>query len=187
MMMPLRRVVALDAAVLSALVLAACTVPQVLISQNRNYSGYDMSFDAPAQLMLEEYTLDLATGYFRKGPARYDQGVIMSAKTNFILEWVYEPDFTPNLARRQALNGPAFFESTNTAFQATLIGGAQSKSLSDFDVVYAEMQLSSAGVTVPGIIAVWQCQPSERAIIFIAINKRPIKEMERFVGSFACT
>lgn len=156
-------------------------------SSQQTFSKHDMSFKVSAQLNLEEYQLDLARQIFRRGPSDFDQGVIMSSEKNFILEWVYEPAFTAQLARAQVSNGPAFFESTNPSFTASMAGTPRTRRISSFEVTFAEMVVVfGEGSNAPGVIGVWQCQPSERVVIFIALHKQPTKELERFVGSFSC-
>lgn len=111
----------------------------------------------------------------------------MSSEKNFILEWVYAPEFTPQLARTQVLNGPVFFESTDPGFRASIAGNPQTRRISSFEVTFAEMEVVfRQGSRAPGIIGVWQCQPSKRTIIFIALHKQPTKELERFVKCFSC-
>ena len=164
------------------MVIGACTG-----SSQQTFSKHDMSFEVSAQLKLEEYTLDLARQIFRKGPSNFDQGVIMSSEKNFILEWVYEPTFTVQLARAQVLNGPAFFESTDPSFSASMAGNPQTRGISSFEVTFAEMDVVfRQGSSARGIIGAWQCQPSERVVIFIALHKQPTKELERFIKSFSC-
>ena len=163
-------------------VIVACTGPSL-----QAFSKHSISFEVSSQLKLEEYTLDLARQIFRKGSSNFDQGVVMSSENNFILEWVYEPTFTAQLARAQVLNGPAFFESTNPSFSASIVGIPQTRHIEGFEVTFAEMEVVfTPGSRAPGIIGVWQCQPSERAIIFIALHKQPTSELERFVKSFSC-
>ena len=163
------------------------TIAACVGSPLQTVNKHDISFDVSAQLELEEYSLDLARQLFRKGPSKFDQGVIMSSEKNFILEWVYEPVFTPQLAKAQVRNGPAFFESTNPDFRVSLTSLPQTKRISNLNVTFAEMEVVfSQGSSAPAVIGVWQCQPSERAIIFIALNNQPIKELERFVSSFSC-
>lgn len=154
---------------------------------SQTFSKHDISFQIPSNLKLEEWTLDIAMQFQGRGPTSYDQGAVTSTESNFMLLWVYEPTFTTALARRQVLNGPAFFESINRTARANLVGSPTTEEIAGFEVTYAEMKMDFVGTTAPAIIGTWQCQPSERAIIFIAIHKQPTKELNRFVRSFSCS
>jgi len=148
---------------------------------------HSLSFQVSSQLKIEEYSLDLQRGVFRKGPSAFDQGVLMSTEKNFILEWVYEPNFTSDLAKAQALNGPQFFESSDPSFKARVMGTTSSERIAEFNVTFADLELGSNTFSrAPGITAVWQCPESRRAIIFLAVHKQPKEELERFIRSFSC-
>jgi|GEM_PF-3043207 len=135
-------------------------------------------------MVLDEYTFDTQRGIFQKGPSHPDSGVVMSTHENFVLEWVYAPEFTPELARRQVLNGPEFFGPPTAV---TLTSSPATKRFSNFDVTFAELYLKFApGDETPGIIGVWYCPDSQRAIIHIALYKRPLPELGRFMDNFSC-
>ena len=167
--------------------LAAATIV-VAIScggQREQFVVQGIAFEAPGNLDIREYTLDLGRGIFREGPSSYDQGVMISGDRNFVVEWVYAPEFTPELASLQALNGPAFFDGTGVS--ARTVGTPKVETINGFSVTSIELSLQWPGGQAPGIIGVWQCQPSRRAINFIAIHDDPHDELKRVVSSFACS
>lgn len=167
-------------------VLAACILDP-LLARDQEFNRYGIAFQAPVGLKLDQYTLDMQREIFQKGPVNYDQGVVISSEKNFFLAWIYEPQFTPELARLQVVNGPEFFESTSSSVRVTLTGRPATKQISGFDVTFAEMSFElTPDNQAPGIIGVWYCPTSQRAIVFIAIHKRPLRELDRFVSNFSC-
>ena len=160
-------------------VLAGCIFAP-LLAREQEFDKYDISFQVPIGLKLEE------KGIYQK-EATYYQGAVMSSERNFMLEWFDAPDFSPELAKLQALNGPAFFESTSSSVSVNLAGSPAAKQISGFDVTFAEMNFKfTSDNQAPGIIGVWYCPTSQRAIIFMAVHKRPLKELDRFVSNFSC-
>jgi len=153
--------------------------------QYERYEVQGLTFDAPSGLDIVEYTLDLERGVFHKGPSSYDQGVMVSSDNNFMVEWVYAPEFTQELARIQAQTGPAFFEGS--AISARTVGSTKVESINGLSVTSAELSLRWSGGEASGVIGVWQCLPSQRAINFIAIHSDPQDELNRTASSFGCS
>jgi hypothetical protein len=153
--------------------------------QREQYAIQEITFEAPSELDIREFTLDLDRGIFREGPSSFNQGIMMSTDNNFIVEWVYAPEYTPQLARLQALNGPAFFDGSSVT--ARTVGTPTVGTISGFSVTSVELALRWQGGQASGIIGVWQCQPSLRAINFIAFHNDPQGELNRFVSKFTCS
>jgi hypothetical protein len=144
-----------------------------------------ITFEAPTELDIREYTLDLDGGIFREGPSSFNQGVMISTDRNFFVEWAYAPEFTAELARVQAMMGPGFFDGTGVTTQT--VGTPKVDTINGFSVTYVELELRRPEGQASGIIGVWQCEPSLRAINFIGIHSDPQGELKRVVSSFACS
>ena len=153
--------------------------------QREQFVVQGLTFEAPTGLDIREFTLDLNRGIFREGPSSFDQGVMTSKDGNFMVSWVYAPEYTPELARLQALNGPAFFDGPGVT--ARTVGTPKVDVINGFSVTSVELAFRWTGGQAPGIIGVWQCQPSLRAINFIAIHNDPQGELKRMVSSFVCS
>lgn len=166
-------------------IILAMVVTSSCGEQREQFAVQGITFEAPSELDIREYTLDLERGIFREGPSSFDQGIMTSTDRNFLVEWVYAPEYTPQLARLQALNGPAFFEGTRVA--ARTVGVPKVDKINGFSVTSVELALRWPGGQASGIIGVWQCRPSLRAINFIAFHSDPRDELKRFVSSFTCS
>jgi hypothetical protein len=111
--------------------------------QQEQYSIQGITFEAPAELDIREFTLDLERGIFREGPSSFNQGVMTSKDKNFMVEWVYAPEYTPQLARIQALNGPAFFDGSSVTARTT--GTPTVDMINGFSVTSVELALRWQG------------------------------------------
>ena len=182
-----RKVIAIPLGIFAALAIVGLVVACSGLS-SQTFSKYGISFEVSDQLILEEHTFVPGSQIFRRGPSEFDQGVVISSEKNFMLAWVYEPAFTPQLARMQVLNGPGFYESTNTSFSARLLDAPQTTRISDFEVTFALMEVVfNPQARGKGVIGVWYCRTSERAVIFLALHNDPTKELKRLVNSFSCS
>ncbi len=152
----------------------------------QTFSKHGISFKVSSDLKLEEYTVRVQDQIFRKGPAGYNEGAVLSTEKNFIFLWLKGPEFTPEEVRLSILSTPSTFSSVDPAFRARITGDLVTQRVADFEVTFAHMQFTFPGGEAPGITAVWYCPASQRTMQLVIIHKQPKREMESFIRSFSC-
>lgn len=144
----------------------------------RSYGGHGFSFEVPRDLTLQQYTLDVRNDSSQKGPAYYDQGVLLSPDNNYMFRWEFAPYFTPELAAESVKQSATMFGSAgNPLFQAN-IGEVRRQVIAGHTVAWSEIDMVfGVAQTIPGIVGVVQCQPSQRVVTFMALHSKPEKEL----------
>ncbi|MBA7715376.1 hypothetical protein ES703_124417 [subsurface metagenome] len=152
----------------------------------QTFSKYDISFEVPRELKLEEYAISIENPIPRKGTATYRQGMVISSEKNFWFLWLERPELTLEEVRLSILSTPDVFESSSGTFRAQITGGLITQRIADFEVTFAEMRFTLPGWEAPGITAVWYCPASQRAMQLVLVNRNAESEMRRFIHSFSC-
>jgi len=152
----------------------------------QTYSKYDISFQVSSRLKLEEYTVSTQNQKIQKGPASVEEGALISTDQNFLLYWFKGATLTTKETRSYILTTPASFASTSNSFKARITGNLTTEQVGDFELTFADLQLTSSGGKASGITAIWYCQTSQRIIHLIIIDKQAETEMKRFIQSFSC-
>lgn len=151
----------------------------------QTYNKHGIYFKMSNKLMLEEYTISVQDQTFRKGPANYEEGWVMSKEKNFVFIWIAARVMTAEEVRLSILTTPNVFQSASGNFQAKIAGDLVKQQITGFKVTSAMMRFTIPGWKAPGITAVWYSTVSHRTMQFILINRYAIREMERFIRSFA--
>ncbi len=159
----------------------------IRLSPMQTFDKHDISFEVSRNLKLEEYTAPLGQRYFLKGPTTYEEGVVISTKGGFVFYWLKWPEPTPEEVRFSILDTPTIYGSVTPELRARIVGPLVKQRVGDFQVTYAEMQITSSQGKVPtGMTAVWYCPASQRVLQLIIIHEEPKGEMERFIQSLSC-
>jgi hypothetical protein len=152
----------------------------------QTFNKYGMFFQVSSRLKLEEYTVSAQDQKFQKGPASVEQGALVSTDQNFFLMWLNGAAPNPQEIKFYISTTPTFFSSTSSNFKARISGSQTTEKSGNFEITFADIQLTSSGGEATGITAVWYCQTSKRTMRLILIDKQAETEMRSLVQSFSC-
>lgn len=153
---------------------------------SQTFCRYDICFTISSELQLEEYSLSSFFSPYRKGPASFDEGVVLGDENSFLLLWLSGPELAPQATRTSILSTTDMYSGSSGTLRVEITSDLATEQVSGFELTYAEMRFARAGWESPGITAVWYCPASKRAFQVVMVHNHPNTEMKRFIRSFSC-